>query len=116
MHEREHIVQRALEVEQYIRVHARACRVRARALALVLVHVDPAVGKAFAEQVQVILAERRERLERDLLGLLEREFHLHAVHDRHIQVVHVQFVHTEQLFSQRNIAVHGRKRAVHRVD
>ena len=116
MHEREHVVERALEVEQYIRMHARACRVGARALALVLVHVDPAVGKAFAEQIQVVLTERRERLQCDLLGLLEREFHLHAVHDRHIQVVHVQLVHAEQLLSQRNIAVHGRKRAVYCID
>ena len=116
MHKREHIVERALEVEQHIRVYARTCRVRARALALVLVHVDPTVCKAFAEQIQVVLTERRKRLQCDLLGLLEREFHFYAVHDRHIQVVHVQFVHAEQLLSQRNIAVHGRKRAVHRVD
>ena len=116
MHEREYVVERALEVEQYIRVYARTCRVRARALALVLVHVDPTVCKAFAEQIQVVLTERRKRLQCDLLGLLECEFHFHAVHDRHIQVVHVQFVHAEQLLSQCNIAVHGRKRAVHRVN
>ena len=116
VHEREHIVERALEVEQHIGMHARACRIRARALALVLVNVDPAVFKALADEREIILAERRERLERDLLRLLKRELHLHALDDRHIQVVHMQLVHAEQLFAQLDIAVHGTEGAVHRVD
>ena len=116
MHEGEHIVQRALEIQEHIGVHARARGIRARALTLVLVHIDPAVCEALAQDGEVILAQRGERPQRDLLGLVEGEFHLHTLDHRNIQVVHVQLVQPEQAAAQRYIAVHGPERAVHRVD
>ena len=64
MRQREHGVERVVVVQQHVRmraVHRR--RVRAAALARVLVHVDPAAVERLAHVLLVVGAERRDRID-----------------------------------------------------
>ena len=90
MHEREHIVERAFEIQEHKGMHARARRIRTRALALIFVYINPAIVETFAQQVQIILSKGRQRFERDLLGFVKGEFHLYALDHRDVQIIHVQ--------------------------
>ena len=59
---REHVVERVGVVQQHVRVRAvHRRRVRARALAFVLVDVDPAALEALAQPLLVVRPERRDR-------------------------------------------------------
>lgn len=54
--QREHVVQRALEVQQNHGIHAKAAgRICPAALAGVLIHVNPAVREAFSHNGQILL-------------------------------------------------------------
>ena len=85
----------------------RAGRVRARALALIFVYIDPVVCKAFFQHSTVFVAERSKCLQRGLLGLFVIDFDILIGNDRGVQIVEVQLVYTQQLFAQTHIAMHG---------
>ena len=101
----EYIVEGALEVEQHKGVGASAGAVSARALAHVLVHVDPPAFKARPQTVEIVLAQRRQRLEHQLLGFRKGELHLHIPHHIGVQVVEMQLLHPQQLLAQAGVPV-----------
>ena len=86
---REHVVERVGVVEEHVRVRAvHRGGIRARALPLVLVHVDPAPAEALAHAPLIFRPERRRRVHDPvehlfvLILLVER-------HQRNGEVVHV---------------------------
>ena len=80
--------------------------VGAAALALILVHVNPAVGKAFLNYLYIILPQRSQGLQDRLFGFGKRNLLGNAGDNGGVDVVHMQFVHTQQAFAQAHIAVH----------
>ena len=104
-------------VQQHVGVHAvHAAGVRAGGLALVLVHVDPALAEGALEKHLVRLAQRLGGLQNQLLGGLVGHGAVHLVHQRHIQVVQPQRVKTQLLFANLQIAGQRRNRLVHAID
>ena len=95
---------------------ASAGAVSARALAHVLVHVDPATFKASPQPVQIVLAQGRQRLQHQFLGLLEGELHLHIPHHVGVQIVEMQLLHPQQLLPQAGVPVQLGQILPHRVD
>ena len=103
----EHAVEGVLVVEQDVGVRfPGAGGIGAAALALVLVHVDPAVLEALPEQRGVILAQHRQRFQHGLLRLGEGNLRRGLRHDGGVHVVHVQLVHAEELLAQGDVGVH----------
>ena len=80
--------------------------VGAAALAFILVHVNPAVGEALPDYLQVVLSQRSQGLQDRLFGFGERNLLGNAGDNGGVDVVHMQFVHTQQTFAQTHIAVH----------
>ena len=89
--QRRQVLVAAVEVEQLIRVHAvDARRIRARPLARRRQVVGPPALEPLAQRLRVRLAQRRQRVERDRARLVRREAHVHARHERHVQVLVAQ--------------------------
>ena len=117
MDQSKNIVQRIRIIEQHVRVHAvNARRIRSRPLSHILIHVDPALLICLSHDRKVFFTERRQCLQRDCLGLLIGKFPVIPGDDRHIYVIHVQFIHAQHLPAQGNIAVHVRYFAADAVD
>ena len=106
MGQRELAVQRSGVVQQDVGMHHRPGGIRAAALALVLVHVDPAVVEAVFQNGAVIVAQRRQRVVNGLLGLLVGNVLVHIFQQGGVHIVEMQLVHAQQLLAQTDIAVH----------
>ena len=102
----EHAVQVILVVEQNIGVDQGARHIAAGALTHVLVHIDPTVVQSLTDDGLVLRTQRGYRLVDGLLGLFIRNFRLYARDHGGVHVVHVEFVHPQQLFPQTHITVH----------
>ena len=93
-----------------------AVGVGAGALALVRQQIDPPLLERALNRRLVLGAERRDRLEDQLLRLLRRVFELHRADERRVEVVVVELVEAQDLLAQLQVAVKGRQVAVHAVD
>ena len=102
----EHAVQVVLVVQENIGVDQSTRHIAAGALAHVFIYVDPTVVQGLTDDGLVFLAQRGYRLIDGLLGLLVRNFRLHAGYHGGVHIVHVELVYPQQLFPQAHIAVH----------
>ena len=117
MGEGKDVVQCLFVVEQHKRVHSvGAPGVRAGGLALVFVDINPAVGKGVLEVLNILFTQGLEVLNHDLAGGFIIHAHVHIGHNRDIDIIEMQLVHTQRLLAQRQIAVHGGQVTVHRLD
>ena len=105
MRERKFAVERVLVVQQNKRVNTTTRRITA-SLALVFVNVNPALVNSLFENRAVLLAHRCQRLVNLGFCLLEVNFIVNTAHNRHIQIIRVQFGQTERFFSDFHIPVH----------
>ena len=104
-------------VQQHVGVHAvHAAGVRTGGLALILVHVDPALTEGAVQKRLVRLAQRLRGLEHQLPGGLIGHGAVHLVHQRDIEVVQAQRIQTQLLLANLQIAGQGRNRLVDAVD
>ena len=111
--QRKGVVQRVGVVEQDVGMHAvHAAGVCARGLALVLVYVDPALGKGAVKQLLVPLSQRQGGLLDQLLCLLVGDLHLHALHHRAVEIVHIQLVKPQHAAAQLQVAAHDGQASV----
>ena len=107
-------VQRAGKVAHDIGVGIiAAAGVSAAALALVGEHIDPALGKALANDGAVLFAQRCNGIQNHLLGLVIGVMGADALGQRGIHIIVVQLVHTQDALAQSNIAVHIRQVLAH---
>ena len=109
-------VQGAVVIEQHIGVDMGAGRIRAGPLAGVFIDVDPPVVKALPQNLAVFLAHGRQGFIDRLPGLFIGDLPADTLHQRRIDIIHVQFVHTQQLLAQTDVAVHLVHIAVDRID
>ena len=115
--DREDLARRLLVVEQDVRMRAvRAPRIGATALALVLADVDPPLGERLVEQLAVLFPERREPLLDEFACVVVFQLELRVLDDRHMQVVHVQFVQAQPVAAQFEIARQKRDVLLHALD
>ena len=99
----EHRIQGILLIEQHVGVRIAAGGVRAAALALVLVNVDPAVLEALLEDGDVILAKGLQGLYDYLLRLLIGDLAVGVAHYGGVEIVHVELGNAHQLFAELNV-------------
>ena len=102
----EHAVQVVLIVQENIGVNHGAGHVSPGALARILVHVDPPVVQALPDDGLILLAQGSHRLIDGLFGLLIGNLGVHPGHHGGVHVVHVEFLHPQQLLSQPDVPVH----------
>ena len=106
MRQREHIVQRVIIIQQHVRVRAIRTRgISTAALALILIHVDPAIRKSLAKHCQIVLAKGLQSLQDRLLRLLERDLLRNALDHGRINVIHVKLVQPQALLAKSHVAV-----------
>ena len=116
MDQGEQIVHIAGIVQQDVRVAVVGTGgVGAAALALVLVHIDPAVFKTFPDHLEIVLSQRGQSLQHGLPGLRKGNLLGYAGDNGGVDVVHMQFVHAQQTFAQAYIAMHLIQIPVHGV-
>ncbi len=111
MRERADVVVFALIVEQHVRVNVvrGAGGVRSRSFAFRGVHVDPSFAKRPLHDFRIVLTQRRKRPHDGLPGFVVRVSSGTFFDQRHIQVVIVQDVETEDSFAKFQIAMEGRQ-------
>ena len=86
-------------VEQYERVDIRARGICTAALVLVLVNIDPAAFKTALHYPAVFLAERFYCFKYGLYCFVIRDNVLHIAYHRSVEVIVMQFIDPEKLFS-----------------
>ncbi len=64
-----------------------------------LIDVDPALGKAFSERAGIVLAERSQSGNDGIARLLIADLFVGFLNNRHVEVVHVQFVEVQRTFA-----------------
>src|ERR1700680_1329296 len=82
------------------------------------IDIHPAPGKASTQQVEVILTQRLQRLEREAFGVRDAEARkrLQRKYRRIIVVIPQRSVDTEQSLAQAQIAMQGWQRGVGLID
>ena len=93
-------------VEKHIRMHTRARRVRARALAGIFIHVNPAIVKALLQDLPVPLAHDAKRLRDGLLCLCKGNPLLRRGNQRRIEIVHMKLADAQKLFAKPHVPMH----------
>ncbi len=108
----------AVVVQQHVRVDVvrGAVRVRARALAVVRVQIDPAFGEGALRAGRVFLAERRERIQHACFGFVGGVGQVDRGHERSIEVVVMQLRHLQHPLTEFEVAMKGREVVVDAVD
>ena len=103
----EHVAYIRLIVQKHERVNAVAARaVRAAALAVRFLNVYPALVVALFQKRLILLAERRKPLNYILVRLVVVQLKVNSVDKRRVNIVKIQLIVPQKLFSVRNIAVH----------
>ena len=111
------IVQGPVVVEQHVGMDpVNAAGIGPAALALIFQDVDPPLLIGPADHGQIVLSQRGQSLQGDLLCLVVGDLHLEILHDGGIYVVHMELVHSQHLFAQADIAVHLVEAPVDRLD
>ena len=108
--QRERVAQRPGIVHEHIRMHAEhAAGERTGLLAVVLIHVDPALGERAVQQLLVLLAQRQRRLLDQVLRVLKRDGIVDVLHDGDVQIKYVDLVELQRARrSSRYLRMEGR--------
>ena len=115
--QRERVAQRPGVVHEHIRMHAEhAAGERTGLLAVVLIHVDPALGERAVQQLLVLLAQRQRRLLDQVLCILKRDGIVDVLHDGDVQIKYVDLVELQRAAAQFEILAHGGQALVHGLD
>ena len=87
-------------------MHGCARGICAAALAHILIHINPAVVKAFLQDLAIVIAQRIEGIIDRLLCLGKGNLLIHIRQQRRIQVIEMELVHTQKLLTKADIAMH----------
>src|SRR5579884_590137 len=104
--QREHAVAVILEVQQDEGEGAIGpAAIGAAALIGRLEDIDPPLVEALHEMMDIVLAQWRERLRDDILRLLVADLLFLLLDNRHVKVIHVQFIELQHALAQLQIAI-----------
>ena len=110
----EDIIQAAMIIQQNIRMCA-VCSpgIGSCPFAFILIDIDPPVIKSFLQKRLIIFSQRCQCLLHNFSGFLKTVFLFRGFYHWHINIIHMQFFQTKQLFSKSHITIHGRKPFFH---
>ena len=107
----------SVKAHQHIRMGiVRTPGVSTALFSFVLINIHPALRKALVQQCHIIIPEHGKRFLHDLDRLLIRIFLLVLFRQRNVNIIHMKFIHTEQLFTQCHVAVHRRHFCMDRLE
>ena len=114
---RENILQRVHVVEQNVRLAViRTETVSAACLALIFVDINPAFLGSFLNLREIFGAERGKSFLHHRKRLFIRNITLRKFNKRHVNIVHLEFIHAENFPAKLRIAVEHRKILVYNGD
>ena len=95
----------SVKAHQHIRMGiVRTPGVSTALFSFVLINIHPALRKALVQQCHIIIPEHGKRFLHDLDRLLIRIFLLVLFRQRNVNIIHMKFIHTEQLLTQCHVA------------
>ena len=113
----EHVTRSLLIIEKHIRMlqTEHADGIGTAALALGFLHVDPAVIVSFLQKLSVLLTQRSQSFLDDAERFLIIHTDLRILHERGINIVHMESLYAENLLAVLEIAMEQRQIGVHAI-
>ena len=82
----------------------------------IFINIYPTIVKTFLKFVNIVFAHWCKTCLNHFFSLFKRNFFIRSFHYRCINIIHMKFIHTEQLFTQCHVAVHRRHFCMNRLE
>ena len=105
-----HIIKSILIIQQYIWMCS-ICTpgIRTASFSFIFVNINPSVFKSLFQMGYIVRAHRCKSFQHHFFCLFIRNLLVHIFCHRCIDIIHMQFFHTQHFFSQSHIFIHCRQ-------